>query len=174
MLLWIDLETTGLNFYQDIPLEVGIILTDHDLKEIARFSTLCAVVGYNFEPQNEFVYQMHSDNGLLEDLGFAPVYSNYTKIDEEISAFLEEFNPQVDDLHPAGSSVWFDVRFCERYFPHTHAHFHHRHYDVSSVKMFKETLEGEYDKTPDAHRAIADLEIDIAWVKDFKKELITP
>jgi oligoribonuclease len=172
MLLWLDMETTGLNFEQDIPLEVGIILMEENgMVEIARKSWLCTCINFIWEPNNEFVHKMHTDNGLLEEMHAHPfVYGSYYEIDNEICEWI--LHDALKDhpgyqLHPAGSSVHFDVRFAERRFPKFYSLLHHRHFDVSSIKMLSMLNGNEYDKGPDdPHRALADLDNDINWLKN--------
>lgn len=61
MLLWLDLETTGLDPQTDQVLEVGAILTTDTLVEERR---LHIVVGFSGELSGA-VQQMHDRNGLL-------------------------------------------------------------------------------------------------------------
>jgi len=172
MLLWIDLETTGLSFTQDVPIEVGMILTEEkDLKEIARCSWLIRMPGYNYVPTVEFVKNMHIENGLLRELHKAGDFTA-SMHDERMVAWLRMVCPNVDEieLHPAGSSVHFDVRFIEQWFPELYSLLHHRHFDVSSIKMLSMIKGEEYDKGPvDPHRALGDLDNDIQWIKDNYK-----
>lgn len=175
ILCWIDLETTGLSYAQDIPMEVGIILTDIRLKEIARMSWLCNVRDWDFVPQNEFVLDMHTKNGLLGEL-YQSEEATWNLYDQSITDWISDEAGSFADyepvqLHPAGSSVHFDVRFCEKFFPTFSSMLHHRHYDVSSVKMFYQTLLGTYDTGPvDPHRALGDLDNDIAWIREREGE----
>lgn len=173
-LLWIDLETTGLNFDQDIPIEVGLILTTFDLTEISRRNWICRVKDYDYEPRNLFVHDMHSRNGLLQELFDTEPWSSYSRLDEIMENWLHfelfhlpKYNSE-EPIHPAGSSVYFDVRFVERRFPSLFRRLHYRYLDVSSIKMLA-LIEGhEYDKGPeDIHRALSDLDNDIDWLKKF-------
>lgn len=180
VLCWIDLETTGLNSMQDIPLEVGIILTDIRLNEFARESWLCTVRDFIWEPTDPFVLEMHTKNGLLEEMNnVVGQYISYTTIDEEIEDWLiKQLTLQYGlterqnlVIHPAGSSVHFDLDFIRKRFPSFYRQLHHRHYDVSSIKMFYQTLLGAYDPGPiDDHRALADLDNDIAWIRQRDEE----
>lgn len=173
MLLWIDIETTGLSPFQDIPLEVGLILMDEGANlhlEIGRRNWICAVENFHFEPDDQFVADMHTRNGLLAELRNAKkVYQSYFEIDDEITDWIMTYvDIPTTQLHPAGSSVHFDRSFIERRFPRLNSHLHHRHLDVSSVKMLFPQVGLEYDKGPeDVHRALSDLDNDIEFLKHF-------
>jgi len=169
MLLWLDMETTGLDYEVDIPIEVGIILMkENGLKEVARKSWLCAVRDFDFHPYEQFVHRMHTDNGLLAELEQATVFRSYSDVDDTICAWLDANTPPEEILYPAGSSVHFDVRFAERRLPQLYSKFYHRHLDVSSIKMLSMLVGAEYDKGPaDPHRALGDLDNDILWLKNF-------
>lgn len=172
MLLWIDTETTGLDPERDIPLEVGLILMEEGAnlhREIGRRSWICAVKDFDFYPSDQFVHEMHTKNGLLNDLKIAKkVYQSYNEIDDEMCDWLFTFVDPTTTLHPAGSSVHFDVDFIRRRFPRLAHHLHHRYLDVSSVKMLYPQIGREYDKGPeDIHRTLSDLDHDIAWLQWF-------
>ena len=192
-LLWLDLETTGLDPFEDKILEIGIILTDHELKWITQASW---VVGYLHPDErdfirkradvndphnpNPFVADMHTKNNLWHEV--LGSLEDAKMVNKYIQNWLEENAPRTYDmsdkilpLHPAGSSVHFDVEFLKFYMPEVVKYFHHRHYDVSSIKMYYETLEGTYDSGPeDKHRVLDDLRNDLNWVQnrifDYQKK----
>lgn len=61
-LLWVDLETTGLDPETDRTLEIAAICTDEELNECGRFH---AVVQFDGDVP-EVISAMHTPNGLLE------------------------------------------------------------------------------------------------------------
>jgi oligoribonuclease len=64
-LVWIDVETTGLDPDYDQLLEVAMVITDSELEPIAGFDSV--VHWTEFLGVNETVFKMHTDNGLFED-----------------------------------------------------------------------------------------------------------
>ena len=174
LLVWIDLETTGLDPFEDVILEIGVIVTSMELVEIDRASW---VIGANNEiakrmyEADEVVRKMHTNNDLWKDVVNSALTSK--DVEEEFINFLLRQTDTFRDaaLHPAGSSVHFDVNFLNAHMRRVALMLHHRHYDVSSVKMFEQTLTGEYDKGPeDPHRAIGDLENDLAWIRNLAEQ----
>src|SRR4051812_10486117 len=69
-LLWLDLETTGLDESADSIIEVGCILTTTDLHDLGEFSAVLtpAAEGYGRMMLNDTVRTMHETNGLLASL----------------------------------------------------------------------------------------------------------
>lgn len=182
MLCWIDLETTGLDPGNDFILEVGIILTDHKLNHLSSYSWLInyhsdpLVMQFlldlnegNLGPEYQIVHEMHTKNHLLEEVICNSTLPTLEEAEEGIFNFIDDFANeycQGEGIHPAGSSVHFDIDFLRHYMPKVTELFHHRHYDVSSIKMYFESRSGVYDKGPeDEHRALSDLANDINWIR---------
>jgi len=162
MLLWIDLETTGLEAHDGEILEVGWFISDNweILSEAKSAIVTPTRQTFDLMKQDLVVSSMHRDNGLAADL----VLSNHTRviedIEDEILADLEEV---VDRFTPpvlAGASVHFDRKWIEMYMPRLDWALSHRHFDVSTLKMFFDDMGffelGKRD-TPAQHRALPDI-----------------
>ncbi len=66
-LVWVDVETTGLDPDVDRILELGVIITDGELEPIAAMHTMFNV-GLSRVKMTEAVWKMHTDNGLLDEI----------------------------------------------------------------------------------------------------------
>ena len=170
MLCWIDLETTGLDPNDDFILECGIILTEMDLTEIARCSWVFPFPIDEKENYVQVVQDMHTKNGLWQecDERYADKWLSeiiWHNVVDWLAAYSEGAK-----LYPAGSSVHFDTTFLQLDATgghHLYEQLYHRHFDVSSIKMLAQVAGGKYDKGPeDPHRALADLDNDIAWLRE--------
>lgn len=178
MLLWLDLETTGLDPYNlDRLLEVAAIGTDLDLNEVA--DPFEAVVRYGPETARalreevagDFVRAMHDKTGLWDRLpGGAPL----SEVDSGLLEYTRSFAPEPKQARLAGSSVsGVDVPFTTRFLPNTKGHLHYRVVDVSSEAFvaaeITRTAPGYFEKKR-SHRAIDDIREsldELRWLREY-------
>lgn len=171
-LCFLDFETAGLDPQRHEPIEVAAVVTDDRLNELGRFESLIApnlAPSYWDAPARE----MHERSGL----GWAARSKGVRR--DEVAVFLYDFLtvtlPASAPLHLAGNSVHFDRSFLRTYFPAIEQRFHHRHLDVSSLRMAGEiftnaaTLSGEKP-----HRAMADVLRSIQELHHWRAALREP
>lgn len=138
-MMWVDIETTGLDVKKDIILEVGMVGTTrtgevidgafkHAYPRISRIDHLPEVV-------NPFVKKMHDDSGLWDDLTSA-FYSDAAEDDLEtvFAEWWSEHDLAVDYFPMCGSSIQFDRNFLAAHAPAVEALFHYRNIDISTLK----------------------------------------
>lgn len=164
MLLWIDLETTGLYPDEGEIVEVGWFFTDNwEVLTEAR-SALVTPTKQTFElMKNDFVVStMHRENGLAADLVLSEYTLRLEDIEDQIINDIHDLMEEDDTPWPvlAGSSVHFDHAWIEEYMPRLSMLLSYRHFDVSTLKMFFDSMGfyklGERD-TPTKHRALDDV-----------------
>jgi len=177
-LAWIDLETTGLSPTKGLILEYAIIITDMQLNELDRISGLGTCNGMSVDYIDEtycdqFVHNMHTDNGLfweLKDNYATFVHGSPETLDSNINLALEVYKERFDihALHPAGSSIHFDIAWLTHHCPRAASQLHYRQLDITSLKLAQQIQFGEYKKdVVTAHRAMADAEQSLNWVRDY-------
>ncbi len=176
MLVWIDLETTGLNCAKDKILEIACIITDDKLNEVAQWE---CVTG---EARNMLlsdvyrrVLEMHVHNGLWNASLLSGVGTAWA--DLQLSEFIIQHAvtsrqlpvPRGTQTHEAvypqlaGSTVSFDRNFMEKYLPKSFNQLHYRNLDVSSINVmaknfWPKVFEGRPRAGADAaHRAMPDI-----------------
>lgn len=152
MLLWVDVETTGLNPQRDDLLELGMRVTPLDepwdeygwLSVVIRDSTILSG-GVNRERLPAL--RMHLANGLLDQALDAPTPPNAFRpgvqvgdLHKLIECFMGELAPAEHVLHPAGTNVDFDLRFLEENLAGSHwaslqRRLSHRKFDLSAIRM---------------------------------------
>lgn len=120
----VDLETDGLFYDKNKILEIGAasvsddLMTVHDyFHKVVNYPEAVARSLYEFA--DPFVQEMHTRNGLWEEIQWANDYSSLT---EDLDAFYEwlqdvRFTSSPDkQLRLMGNSVWFDYQFlCDNY-----------------------------------------------------------
>lgn len=173
-LVWIDLETTGLDESTGSILEVGIAITDRNLKITALHDWQ---VYYAAEAFAEAVYPngrrlwmppevkaCHEASGLIADC--IEHGKPFATVQAEACAFVDRNAGRMSPM--CGSSVHFDRRWLARHMPELHAAFHYRNFDASHYRIEGElTGRSDIPAKPDAslaHRALVDVSnsIDLA------------
>lgn len=163
-LMWLDIETTGLDPIRNVILEVGLVVTDLDLKPLDEMSVVIFEGYYpdHFRNLDPFIRSMHMKNGLIKESHEHGI--TLREAQEKIEAFLlsHEVNPSLDP--PCGSSVHFDRNFISEHMPEVDEMFHYRNIDISTMKelcrRYNPALFAKapvLDKELVLHRAIPDI-----------------
>ena len=99
---------------------------------------------------------MHARSGLLDAVWQRG--ESRGRVSAALYDFILRTVPGGAQLHLAGNSVHFDRGFLRAYFPNVEARFHHRHLDVSSLRLAGEVFtEAPALGGEKPHRAMADV-----------------
>ncbi len=157
LLLWVDLEMTGLDEKTDQILEFAAIITDYELKEVARKHYVIQHPQSVLDNMNDWCKKHHGESGLT---ALVPNGTPLAQAEGELVTWIEEHfgkKQGKDGAVLAGNSIHNDRRFIDAWMPKLAATLHYRMVDVSSFKeVFRERFNVKYDKK-NAHRAIDDL-----------------
>lgn len=140
--LFCDLETTGLDASEDVILEVGLTLYAKDSyfsERIWEYTSLCSDSLTPPRVLDSFVHEMHTKNGLLEELDTYVGYPS-SEIDTDIVKELKDLDYTKGELILVGNSISFDRKFIHRYMPKLDDFLHYRMIDISSIGILCEEL----------------------------------
>lgn len=158
-LVWIDCEMTGLNVDIDQLVEVAVIITDFELNILdPGFNVVIAADQSAIDNMGDFVREMHSNSGLLEEI---PGGVTLSAAQDAVLAYIKQFVPTAQQAPLAGNTIGTDRTFIARYMPRVDSHLHYRNVDVSSIKeLVRRWLPRVYFNAPEkagGHRALADI-----------------
>lgn len=169
LLVWLDMEMTGLDPETCVPIELAILITTNDLVEKESYHTVIHQDAGALATMNDFVRDMHTKNGLLEKVAAAT--TSLTEADAAAAALVDAVSPEGDALL-AGNSIHQDRRFIVRYFPELEQRLHYRMVDVSTVKELARRWYGTgavFQKPESDHTALADTRESIAEMKFYRE-----
>lgn len=156
-LLWIDVETTGLDPRKHRLMEVALVATDDAVQiedAISRVLYVPFAYRHNLDP---VVEQMHKESGLL-DCAYNP---DSCQLDDAAQYLAGWIGERFKGRHVAGSSPWFDVGFIRAQIPAVAALLDRHCFDVTTLRSFF----GLQKPAGSVHRALPDLMRDIETVR---------
>lgn len=172
MIVWIDLETTGLDPDVHSIIEVAMIITDDKYNEVRRYHALIMedMTGPEIK-WDPFALSMHVESGLYEQ--WLRSYTHISVAETDIVHLIHKHVNTVNEKpRLGGQSVHFDRTFLKNYMPSVEDLLSHRHVDVTSIKYFCSMLNEQPDRLPPiksetTHRAMEDIEASLDAIKYY-------
>jgi len=176
MLVWMDLEMTGLEPDKHVIVEIATLITDDQLQVIAEGPDL--VIHASQEElvhMGDFVTAMHTKSGLLPQISASTI--TVADAQAQTLAFIKEHVKDARSVPLCGNSIGTDRRFLQEYMPELEAYLHYRNVDVSTIKELAKrwypdilTQAAEKETT---HRAMDDIKESIAELVFYRDKLFT-
>lgn len=134
-LLWVNLETTGMNPFKHTILEVAALVSD--LSDPFNAAVACdGAVWFHPDTRGSLdrdVRVMHTQNGLLTACALDPSAHDLFELEDMIVASVQ---PHDAGIVLAGSDVHLIRSFIEKHMPRLHARLSHQHFDASSIELY--------------------------------------
>jgi oligoribonuclease len=177
LLVWMDLEMTGLDHTRDQIVEIATIVTDDELRIIAEGPDLVVRADEDvLAAMDPVVVEMHTRSGLL-----AAIRTSTVTIQEAGAAtlaFIKEHVPDPRTVPLCGNSIGTDRRFLDKYLPEIENYLHYRSVDVSSVKELVKRwypdLTQAMPRKAGLHRALDDIRSSIDELRYYRGVVFVP
>lgn len=173
LLVWLDMEMTGLDPEKERIIELAMIVTDSDLA-IVEESPVWVV----HQPESilsamdEWNRTTHGKSGLVGRVRASTL--DEAAVEAEALAFVQKHVPR--GASPmCGNSIGQDRRFMVRYMPRLEDWFHYRNLDVSTLKELCKRWKPEVAKglvKKGEHTALADIRESIAELRYYREHFI--
>ncbi|HLS44038.1 MAG TPA: oligoribonuclease [Ornithinicoccus sp.] len=169
-IVWIDCEMTGLDIVNDALIEVAALVTDFELNVLGSGVDLVirppdaalAIMG-------DFVRQMHTDSGLLDQLAEGTTLED---AQAQLMEYVRHWVPESRKAPLGGNTVSTDRAFLARDMPEVESHLHYRIIDVSSIKeLSRRWFPRAYFAAPaktGGHRALGDIRDSITELRYYR------
>ncbi|MDO5093926.1 MAG: oligoribonuclease [Propionibacteriaceae bacterium] len=175
-LVWIDCEMTGLDLAKDALIEVAVLVTDGELNVLGEgVDVLIKPTAEQLAGMSDFVRDMHTSSGLLNDLADGVTMAEATRMALD---YIREHVPTARKAPLAGNTIGTDRAFLARDMPELEAYVHYRNVDVSSLKelarrWFPRVLYQAPAKQGN-HRALADIQESIEELRYYREAMFVP
>jgi len=177
MLVWMDLEMTGLDPAKDVIVEIATLVTDDELEVVAEGPDLVvhqppeALAG-----MDPVVVEMHTSSRLLEAIASSTM--TLEDAGKATLAFIQEHVPEPRTVPLCGNSIGTDRRFLAVHLPEIEEYLHYRSVDVSTIKeLTRRWYPGALEAVPrkaTAHRALDDIRESIDELRWYRANVFKP
>ena len=174
VLIWMDLEMTGLEPHRHVIVEIATVITDDNLNVVASGPDIVVHASDGeLAEMGEFVTAMHTTSGLLDQIRSSTV--SRTEAEASTLNFLRSSGIEPGSIPLCGNSIGTDRRFLQEYMPDLEKFFHYRNVDVSTIKELAQRWQPTAmihrpDKAT-AHRALDDVMESIAELSYYRRTL---
>jgi oligoribonuclease len=177
LLVWMDMEMTGLDPEKERIIEVATIITDGSLAELAAGPELVVKQADEIlEAMDAWNKTHHGGSGLIDRVKASEITD--AMAEEQILAFINAHAGAKERPVLAGNSIHQDRRFIRRYMPKLDARLHYRMVDVSTIKeLARRWYPSIVAKSPlkkDTHRALDDVRDSIDELRFYRTNIFVP
>jgi oligoribonuclease len=177
VLVWMDLEMTGLDPARHVIVEIATLVTDDELNIIAEGPDL--VVHQDDAALAEMdlvVFEMHTRSGLLDAIRSSTI--SLADAGGQTLEFIKSHVTEARRVPLCGNSIGMDRRFLAAYLPEIEEYLHYRSVDVSTIKelvrRWYPALNSGRPRKAGSHRAMDDVIESVAEMKFYRQHVFVP
>ncbi|MEO6318004.1 MAG: oligoribonuclease [Acidimicrobiales bacterium] len=177
MLVWMDLEMTGLDPARHVIVEIATLVTDDELNIVAEGPDLVVHQPPEaLQGMERVVVDMHTSSGLLTAIAASTI--SLHEAGAATLAFIRQHVPEARTVPLCGNSIGTDRRFLAIHLPEIEEHLHYRSVDVSTIKeLTRRWYPGALEAVPrkaTAHRALDDIRESIDELRWYRANVFKP
>ena len=166
-LIWVDIETGGLDPHHDKILEIAVVITDKDFNVICPAHYVIHRSENYLAGMSTWCKKVHTMNGLIDEC-----INSRMRLTEVEGLLIHMIDEYAFNMPLCGNSVHFDRKFLEHYMPAFMHHVSYSNVDVSTlyelVGRWAPTKLSKVEKTSN-HRALNDVVSSIDELKFYRK-----
>jgi len=177
VLVWMDLEMTGLDPAKNVIVEIATLITDDNLE--IQGEGLDLVVHQPPEAltaMEDIVREMHTSSGLLKEIEASTL--TLADAGKQTLDFITSHIAERRTVPLCGNSIGTDRRFLAVYLPDIEEYLHYRSIDVSSIKeLARRWFPKECSAAPSkasSHRALDDIKESVAELRYYREAVFKP
>ena len=172
MLVWMDLEMTGLDPAVNAIVEIATLITDDELEIVAEGPDLViATTSDKLAGMDTVVRDMHTRSGLLKEIEASTL--SLEDAGKQTLDFIREHVPEPRSVPLCGNSIGTDRRFLAVQLPEIEDHLHYRSIDVSTIKeLSRRWYPDKVASAPSkagGHRALDDVRESVAELRYWRE-----
>jgi oligoribonuclease len=177
LLVWLDMEMTGLDPERERIIEVATIITDGQLAVLGTGPEL--VIHQDDEvlaAMDDWNKKHHGGSGLVDRVKASTISD--ADAEAQTIEFINKHCGAKERPVLAGNSIHQDRRFIHRYMPALDKRLHYRMVDVSTIKELARRwypqLVSKIPQKKETHRALDDIRESIDELRFYKQHLFQP
>ena len=173
LLVWLDLEMTGLDPKKCTILEIGCVITDNELEVLEEGPSIAIHHSEKtLSGMEAWSRYHHKKSGLTESCRESK--TGLKKAEDLALGFIQKYCKK-KSAPLCGNTIWQDRRFLVKYMPTLEQYLHYRTIDVSSVKELVSRWYPDDHAMPreknSTHRVMDDIRESIDELRHYRKKV---